>query len=79
MRIFAAGWRTERREVWSAHPIRSTARAGGFGLVDIPTNSAFVTGLADLALFTVLFTDGRRADLPDRPQRALPSASSSPP
>ncbi|MFK0244093.1 cation:proton antiporter [Amycolatopsis azurea] len=37
---------------------------GGFGLVDIPSNGAFVTGLADLALFTVLFTDGQRAGLP---------------
>lgn len=37
---------------------------GGFGLVDIPSNGAFVTGLADLALFTVLFTDGQRASLP---------------
>ena len=38
---------------------------GGLGLVDIPSNGAFVTGLADLALFTVLFTDGQRAGLPD--------------
>ncbi|WP_329792145.1 cation:proton antiporter [Lentzea sp. DG1S-22] len=38
---------------------------GGLGLVDIPSNSAFVTVLADLALFTVLFTDGQRAGLPD--------------
>jgi NhaP-type Na+/H+ and K+/H+ antiporter len=37
---------------------------GGFGLVEIPSNSPFVTGLADLALFTVLFTDGQRAGLP---------------
>lgn len=37
---------------------------GGFGLVDIPSNGPFVTGLADLALFTVLFTDGQRAGLP---------------
>lgn len=37
---------------------------GGFGLVDIPSDGAFVTGLADLALFTVLFTDGQRASLP---------------
>ncbi|HEX6342403.1 cation:proton antiporter [Umezawaea sp.] len=37
---------------------------GGFGLVDIPSDGAFVTGLADLALFTVLFTDGQRAGLP---------------
>lgn len=41
---------------------------GGFGLVDIPSNSAFVTVLADLALFTVLFTDGQRAGLPDLKQ-----------
>lgn len=38
---------------------------GGFGLIDIPSNGGFVTGLADLALFTVLFTDGQRAGLPD--------------
>ncbi len=37
---------------------------GGLGLVDIPSDGAFVTGLADLALFTVLFTDGQRAGLP---------------
>lgn len=37
---------------------------GGFGLVDIPSNEPFVTWLADLALFTVLFTDGQRASLP---------------
>ncbi len=37
---------------------------GGFGLVAIPSDSPFVTGLADLALFTVLFTDGQRAGLP---------------
>ncbi|KOX19723.1 peptidase [Saccharothrix sp. NRRL B-16348] len=37
---------------------------GGFGLVDIPSDGVFVTGLADLALFTVLFTDGQRAGLP---------------
>lgn len=37
---------------------------GGFGLVDIPSDGPFVTGLADLALFTVLFTDGQRAGLP---------------
>ncbi|WP_447007468.1 cation:proton antiporter [Saccharothrix isguenensis] len=36
---------------------------GGFGLVDIPSDGAFVTGLADLALFTVLFTDGQRANV----------------
>ena len=41
---------------------------GGFGLVDIPSNSSFVTVLADLALFTVLFTDGQRAGLPDLKQ-----------
>ena len=37
---------------------------GGFGLVDTPSDGVFVTGPADLALFTVLFTDGRRAGLP---------------
>jgi NhaP-type Na+/H+ or K+/H+ antiporter len=36
---------------------------GGFGLVDIPSDGVFVTGLADLALFTVLFTDGQRANV----------------
>ncbi|MCX2948829.1 cation:proton antiporter [Lentzea sp. NEAU-D7] len=41
---------------------------GGLGLVDIPSNSGFVTVLADLALFTVLFTDGQRAGLPDLKQ-----------
>ncbi len=37
---------------------------GGLGLVEIPSNGPFVTVLADLALFTVLFTDGQRACLP---------------
>ncbi|MGH3763049.1 cation:proton antiporter [Actinophytocola sp.] len=37
---------------------------GGLGLVDIPSDGPFVTVLADLALFTVLFTDGQRAGLP---------------
>jgi NhaP-type Na+/H+ or K+/H+ antiporter len=37
---------------------------GGLGLVDIPSSGPFVTGLADLALFTVLFVDGQRAGLP---------------
>jgi sodium/hydrogen antiporter len=37
---------------------------GGFGLVDVPSDGPFVTALADLALFTVLFTDGQRAGLP---------------
>ncbi len=37
---------------------------GGFALVDIPSNDPFVTGLADLALFTVLFVDGQRVGLP---------------
>ncbi|MEV6715236.1 cation:proton antiporter [Lentzea sp. NPDC051208] len=41
---------------------------GGLGLVDIPSNSGFVTVLADLALFTVLFTDGQRAGLADLKQ-----------
>lgn len=41
------------------------ALIGHVGLVDIPSNSSFVTGLADLALFAVLFTDGQRAGLPD--------------
>ncbi|MCT2584433.1 cation:proton antiporter [Actinophytocola gossypii] len=37
---------------------------GGFGLVDIPHDGPFVTMLADVALFTVLFTDGQRVGLP---------------
>ncbi|MCP2244031.1 cation:proton antiporter [Lentzea aerocolonigenes] len=41
------------------------ALIGHVGLVDIPSTSSFVTGLADLALFAVLFTDGQRAGLPD--------------
>ncbi|GGS60263.1 cation:proton antiporter [Actinokineospora fastidiosa] len=36
---------------------------GGFGWVAVPADGVFVTGLADLALFTVLFTDGQRANL----------------
>ncbi|MEZ4409325.1 MAG: cation:proton antiporter [Polyangiales bacterium] len=34
---------------------------GGFGWVDVPSDSASVSRLADIALFTVLFTDGQRA------------------
>jgi sodium/hydrogen antiporter len=37
---------------------------GGFGIVDIPSSSPFVVAFADIALFTVLFTDGQRACLP---------------
>lgn len=37
---------------------------GGFGWVDLPSNDAFVTVVADVALFTVLFTDGHRAGIP---------------
>lgn len=37
---------------------------GGFGLVTMGPKDALVTGLADVALFTVLFTDGQRANLP---------------
>lgn len=37
---------------------------GGFGLVEVPSGGPFLTALADLALFTVLFTDGQRAGLP---------------
>ncbi|MGH3624403.1 MAG: cation:proton antiporter [Sciscionella sp.] len=37
---------------------------GGFDLVDIAPDGPLVTGLADIALFTVLFTDGQRASLP---------------
>ncbi|WP_033288091.1 cation:proton antiporter [Amycolatopsis jejuensis] len=37
---------------------------GGFGLVTIAPYDPLVTALADIALFTVLFTDGQRASLP---------------
>jgi NhaP-type Na+/H+ or K+/H+ antiporter len=37
---------------------------GGLGLVDIAPGDPLVTSLADIALFTVLFTDGQRANLP---------------
>lgn len=37
---------------------------GGFGLVSIAPGDPLVTALADIALFTVLFTDGQRASLP---------------
>ena len=37
---------------------------GGFGLVTIEPGDQIVTVLADLALFTVLFTDGQRASVP---------------
>jgi NhaP-type Na+/H+ or K+/H+ antiporter len=37
---------------------------GGFGLVTIAPHDPLVTALADIALFTVLFTDGQRASLP---------------
>jgi len=37
---------------------------GGFGLVHVAPDGPLVTGLADIALFTVLFTDGQRASLP---------------
>nr|WP_042178640.1 cation:proton antiporter [Kibdelosporangium sp. MJ126-NF4]CEL13305.1 sodium/hydrogen exchanger [Kibdelosporangium sp. MJ126-NF4]CTQ98996.1 sodium/hydrogen exchanger [Kibdelosporangium sp. MJ126-NF4] len=37
---------------------------GGLGLIDIPPTGPLVTSLADIALFTVLFTDGQRASLP---------------
>src|SRR6185312_4648770 len=33
-------------------------------LIDIGPTDPLVTGLADIALFTVLFTDGQRANLP---------------
>ncbi|RDH77078.1 sodium:proton antiporter [Mycolicibacterium moriokaense] len=36
---------------------------GGLGIVDISTNDPSVAFLADIALFTVLFTDGQRANL----------------
>lgn len=36
---------------------------GGFGLVEVNPADPLVTFLADLALFTVLFTDGQRANL----------------
>ncbi|UJW31563.1 cation:proton antiporter [Saccharothrix sp. AJ9571] len=37
---------------------------GGFGLIEIGATDPLVTTLADIALFTVLFTDGQRASLP---------------
>ncbi len=37
---------------------------GGFGLVTVDPTDSLVTMLADIALFTVLFTDGQRANLP---------------
>ncbi|WP_216213407.1 cation:proton antiporter [Amycolatopsis aidingensis] len=37
---------------------------GGFGLVEIGARDPLVTSLADIALFTVLFTDGQRVGLP---------------
>ncbi|WP_439381120.1 cation:proton antiporter [Amycolatopsis lexingtonensis] len=37
---------------------------GGLGLVHIAPHDPLVTALADIALFTVLFTDGQRASLP---------------
>ncbi|MGW5049612.1 cation:proton antiporter [Actinokineospora sp. NPDC004072] len=36
---------------------------GGLGWVEVPVDGGFLTGLADLALFTVLFTDGQRANV----------------
>ncbi|MEV6643509.1 cation:proton antiporter [Amycolatopsis sp. NPDC051371] len=36
---------------------------GGFGLVTIAPHDPLVTALADIALFTVLFTDGQRANV----------------
>lgn len=36
---------------------------GGFGLVSISSDDSIVSLLADIALFTVLFTDGQRANL----------------
>lgn len=37
---------------------------GGFGLITVNPSDPLVTVLADVALFTVLFTDGQRASLP---------------
>ena len=37
---------------------------GGFGLIAIHPTDPLVSTLADIALFTVLFTDGQRANLP---------------
>lgn len=37
---------------------------GGFDLVNITPDGLLVSGLADIALFSVLFTDGQRASLP---------------
>ncbi len=36
---------------------------GGFGIVDIASDDSIVGLLADIALFTVLFTDGQRANV----------------
>jgi NhaP-type Na+/H+ or K+/H+ antiporter len=37
---------------------------GGFGLVQLSAEDQIVAVLADIALFTVLFTDGQRASVP---------------
>ncbi len=34
-------------------------------MVDLPADDELVTVLAELALFSVLFTDGQRVGLPD--------------
>ena len=38
---------------------------GGFGWLSLTPDSSIVSTLADLALFTVLFTDGQRAGIPE--------------
>ena len=58
----------------AARTVLSTARLflvagallgpGGVGVVDYSADDAIVAVLADIALFTVLFTDGQRASVP---------------
>ena len=43
----------------------AVAGSGGFGWLQLTPNSSIVSTLADLALFTVLFTDGQRAGVPE--------------
>ena len=43
----------------------AVAGSGGFGWLQLTPNSPIVSTLADLALFTVLFTDGQRAGVPE--------------
>ena len=43
----------------------AVAGSGGFGWLPLTPHSPIVSTLADLALFTVLFTDGQRAGVPE--------------